>query len=404
MHRERIPELEHHTTDILQTRRHLHRHPELSNQEHETAAYLASRLASWDIPLRTGIAGTGVVALIEGQAGPGPTVAIRGDMDALPIHEERQHGYVSTRPGVMHACGHDAHMTMALFAGRILHQRRATLRGCVKILFQPSEEASPSGAEAMVRAGALADPPVDAVLGIHVFPYLPSRAIGVRPGVATAAADEFEILVHGRGGHAGYPHLAVDPIVAAAHVILALQTIASRRIRPNDPVVVTVGTVDGGTKANIIPPTVRLRGTFRTQNPQVREQVAEEIDRIAQGVANSHGATAEVTIHWGCPSVINDPPLTEAFVRAGQRLLGEGAVQILPEALMGADDFAFYQQHIPGVYFRLGTGNAEKGTELPLHHPRFDIDEDAMPIGVAMLVEATEEFLRTLAPVSAPAA
>lgn len=399
----RIPELSTLAPEIVRVRRHLHRHPELSNEEHETAAFVADRLREWGIAAQTGVAGTGVVGLVEGEAGDGPTIALRGDMDALPITEERQHGYRSTRPGVMHACGHDAHTAMVLFAGRILHERRARLRGRVKLLFQPSEEAEPSGAEAMVKAGVLESPRVDAVLGVHVFPYIRSGLVGVKPGPATAAADEFEILVHGRGGHAGYPHLAVDPIVAAAHVIIALQTIASRRIRPNDPVVVTVGVIEGGTKANIIPQTIRLRGTFRTHNAQVREQVAEEIDRIAQGVANSHGATAEVRIDWGCPSVQNDAALTEAFVRAGQRLLGEGSVQILPEALMGADDFAYYQQQVPGVYFRLGTGNPEKGTELPLHHPRFDIDEDTLPIGTAVLVEATEELLGIVSPVTATA-
>jgi amidohydrolase len=391
MHFEKVPELREIVPEITRIRRHLHRNPELSHQEYATAEFISETLAAWGIAHETGVAGTGVVASIEGEAGEGPTVAIRGDMDALPIHEERQTAHRSARPGVMHACGHDAHCAMVLGAGRVMQARRARLRGRLKLIFQPSEEASPSGAEAMVRAGALKD--VNGVIGLHVFPLLRTGQIALKPGLASANADEFEILVHGRAGHAGYPHLAIDPVVAAAHVIVALQTIASRRIRPNDPVVVTVGSVSGGAKHNVIPPTVTLLGTFRTLNPGIREQVAEEIDRIAQGVANSFGATAEVKIDWGCPSVENDPALCDLVKRVGEGLVGEGNVQFLPEALMGADDFAFFQREVPGVYFRLGTGNTEKGTEFPLHHPRFDLDEDAMPIGTALLTEIATEML-----------
>lgn len=388
-----LPELKTVDAHILRIRRHLHRHPELSHHEHETAKYIANQLGEWGIPHETGIAGTGVVGLIEGEAGDGPCVALRGDMDALPIKEERQVAYRSQRDGVMHACGHDAHCAMVLGAAKLLSDRKANLKGKVKLLFQPSEEDEPSGAAAMIKAGALKSPDVHAVLGLHVFPFINSGLIGAKSGPAAASADEFEILVHGRGGHAGYPHLAVDPIVASAHVIMALQTIASRRIRPNDPVVVSIGKLEGGAKANVIPPTIKMRGTFRTHNPKVREDVAEEIDRIAQGVANAHGATAEVKIDWGCPPVHNDPTLTEAFYAIGDKLLGEGNVVRLPEALMGADDFAFYQQEVPGLIFRLGTGNAEKGTEFPLHHPRFDIDEDTLPTGVAVLIKMTEAIL-----------
>lgn len=388
----RVPELNELSPLILKVRRHLHRHPELSHQEHETAAFLADHLGRWGIEHTTGMAGTGVVAVIEGGAGDGPTVGIRGDMDALPIQEERQHSYRSTRSGVMHACGHDAHCAMVLGAAKILNSRRDALRGRIKIVFQPSEEVEPSGAEAMISEGVLESPHVDAMLGLHVFPHLRSGLVAIKPGPASAYADEFFIDVHGRGGHAGYPHLTVDPIVASAHVIIALQTIASRRTRPNDPVVVTVGRVMGGTAANVIPQTMRLHGTFRTLNPQVRDNVAEEIDRIAQGVANAHGATAEVKIEWGCPAIFNHVGMSEMLLGVGEQIVGEGNVARLPEALMGADDFAFYSQQVPSICFRLGTGNADKGTEFPLHHPRFDIDEDTLPIGTAVLVEMAQRL------------
>jgi amidohydrolase len=393
MHLDSVDGLEKVTPEITEIRRHLHRHPELSNREHETAAFIANCLDRWDIPHETGVAGTGVVGLIGERTDDGPTVALRADMDALPVTEESQHAHASANPGVMHACGHDAHCAMVLGAARILARRREHLRGRVKLIFQPSEEADPSGAKAMIQAGALEAPRVDAVMGLHVLPHLRTGRIALRPGPASASADEFQILVHGRAGHAAYPHQAVDPIVAASNVVVALQTIASRRVRANDPVVVTVAEIHGGTKANVIPPTVELAGTFRTLSPAVREQVGEEIDRIAQGVANSHGATAEVKIAWGCPGVDNHPDLCDALTRVGERLLGEGNVQILPEALMGADDFAYYQREVPGVLFRLGTGNPAKGTEFPLHHPRFDVDEDALPIGAGLFAETAEEML-----------
>ena len=353
MHLDSVDGLEKAAPEITEIRRHLHRHPELSHQEHETAAFIAKCLDRWDIPHETGVGGTGVVGLIGERTDDGPTVALRADMDALPVTEESQHAHASANPGVMHACGHDAHCAMVLGAARILARRREHLRGRVKLIFQPSEEAEPSGAN----------------------------------------AEEFQILIPGRAGHAAYPHQAVDPIVAASNVVVALQTIASRRVRANDPVVVTVAEIHGGTKANVIPPTVELVGTFRTLSPAVREQVGEEIDRIAQGVANGHGATAEVNITWGCPSVDNHPDLCDALTRVGERLLGEGNVQILPAALMGGDDFAYYQREVPGVLFRLGTGNPAKGTEFPLHHPRFDVDEDALPIGAGLLAEAAVAML-----------
>jgi amidohydrolase len=282
---------------------------------------------------------------------------------------------------------------MALGAARLLLEQRDQMKGRVKLLFQPSEEAEPSGADAMIKAGVLENPKVDAILGVHVFPVLKTGKIALKAGFASAAADEFTILVHGRGGHAAYPHQAIDPVVAAAHVVVGLQTIASRRIRANDPVIVTVGSFNGGHKANVIPPTVELIGTFRTLREEVREQTAEEIDRIAQGVANGFGATAEVLIRWGCPGVNNHPTLCDELIAEAEGILGKGNVEILPEALMGADDFSFYQKQVPGVMFRLGTGNEAKSTQFPLHHPKFDLDEDALPIGAQMLAAAARRFL-----------
>lgn len=380
--------------EMIRIRRHLHRHPELSHQEHETARFIAAQLDKWGISYKSNVAGTGIVALIDGESGTGPTMALRADMDALPIQEERETPYSSQNPGVMHACGHDAHCAMVLGAGKLLHSRRGHLAGRVKLIFQPSEETEPCGARAMIDAGALEDPHVDAILAAHVFPAIPTGQVGVRAGVSHANADEFRIGVRGRAGHAGYPHQAVDPIVAAAHVVVALQTIVSRRIRPHDSAVVHIGQVTGGTRPNVIPPLVELRGTFRTVGERVREVVAEEIPRIASSVAEGFGASAEVEILWGVPSVINDPALTELVARAAERIMGPGRVIWQPEPFMGADDFAHYQRVTRGVMFRLGTGNRDKDTEFPLHHPRFDVDEDALPLGAALLAQATIDFFQ----------
>lgn len=362
-------------------RREIHRYPELGFEEERTAQLVEFELDALGIERRR-IAKTGVVGVIRG-ALPGKTAALRADIDALPIDEDSGEPFSSEVAGKMHACGHDAHTAMVLGAARELAGRRATLHGNVVLLFQPAEE-GPGGALPMIEAGALEDPHVDAVTMLHVDTRLPTGSIAINPGPVNAAADELYVTIHGTGGHGGYPHKGIDAIPAAAATVLALQNIAARETDPLASIVISIGTIEGGYRNNVIADKVRMSGTIRTHDPALRDGVEARIRRIVDGVASAYGARGEVEIIYGYPPVVNDAALAEAF--AGYALATNGTpVERLP-ATMGAEDFAYFAQRVPGVMVRLGIWNEAVGAIHTVHSARFRFDESAIPTGIATLV------------------
>jgi amidohydrolase len=377
--------------DLVAWRRHLHRHPELSYQEAETAAFVRERLAALGLePSAPMAGGTGLTCLVRGRE-DGPTVALRADMDALPILEASETPYVSTRPGVAHLCGHDAHTTMLLGAAALLARHRPA-RGNVKLLFQPAEEGG-AGARRMIADGALEGPAVEAIYALHVDPRIATGRTGVVLGPANAAADTVEIEVIGEGGHAAYPHLAVDAIPVAAQVVTALQHVVSRHTDPLTPLVLTIGTIHGGFASNVIAPSVTMRATVRSFDPELRQRLPGLIERVVQGVVAAHGATARIDYTFGYPPTVNDPALLPVYESAVAAVVGEGRNSVMAPT-MGAEDFAYYAERVPGMIGRLGVRNEALGFVHPLHHPRFDLDEDALPIGAALLAEAATRWLR----------
>ena len=371
--------------ELVSLRRDLHRHPELAWQESRTAARVRAFLEGSRLELRT-VGGTGVLAVARG--GSGPTVLLRVDMDALPLQEQNDVPYASEVPGVMHACGHDGHTAMGAAAARALSGR--SLAGEVRLLFQPAEEGE-GGAQAVVKDGALDG--VDAVLGIHLWNELEVGTLGVKAGPLMAAVDRLTITVRGRGGHGGKPHRARDPVVAAAHVVTALQSIVSREVAPLDAAVVTIGAIHGGQAFNVIPDLVELLGTIRTFDPELRRSMPERITRIASGVAEALGCRAEVAVTRGNGAVVNDPVVAALARRAATRVVGEAQV-VEPVPTMGGEDMAVYFERAPGCFVFVGSANAAKGLDHDHHNPRFDFDEDALAIGCEFLVQAAEEALR----------
>ncbi len=371
-------------------RRDFHRHPELGYQEVRTAGIVARELSQFGLEVRTGIAKTGVVALLEGAA-PGPVVLLRFDMDALPIHEQTGAEYASQIPGVMHACGHDGHTAIGLTAARLLHAHRAELTGTVKFVFQPAEEGL-RGAERMVEEGVLENPRPDICLALHVWNDKPLGWLGIADGPVMAAAEIFNIRITGVGGHGAAPHLAVDPVLAAAHVITALQSIPARNVPPLEAAVISVTTMRAGEAFNVIPSEVELTGTMRTFKPEVRQKVLQRFHQVAQGVAEAMGCQADIHAENITPAVTNHPQVAERVRQIAARLLPDSAVQT-DFATMGSEDMAFMMQDIPGCYFFVGSANAEKGLDAPHHHPRFDIDEDSLPRAAALIAAAAAELL-----------
>jgi amidohydrolase len=378
--------------EVVAWRRHLHAHPELSMQEHNTARYVAAQLKSAGISYQEGIAETGIVGIIEGKTSSGKTVALRADMDALPIMEQRDISYCSTNEGVMHACGHDAHMAVVLGAATVISRMRDSYAGNVKLLFQPSEESYPGGASMLINAGVLENPVPDVILGEHVYPELEAGKVGFRSGKYMASTDEFFITVKGRGGHGAIPDRNIDPVVAAAHIITSLQQIVSRNARPVMPTVLSIGRVIADGQTNIIPDEVRMEGIIRTFDETWREEVKNRIRTIASSVARAHGAEAVVKVNQGYPFLENDPEVTEKMRGYARELLGDENVVDL-EPRMTAEDFAYYLQKVPGCFYRLGTRNEEKGITSNLHTATFDIDESSLQTGVALMAWLT---LRTL--------
>jgi amidohydrolase len=371
------------TPHVIELRRYFHQHPELSYQEYNTAARVAEELRQLGLE-PVPIATTGVIAEIRGKNPDKKTIALRADMDALPIEEKNNVPYKSVHPGVMHACGHDVHTASLLGTARILTDLRQHFEGTIRLIFQPGEEKNPGGASLLIAAGALQNPQPSCIIGQHVFPLLPAGMAGFRSGQYMASSDEIYITVIGKGGHGAAPELSVDPVVIAAHLIVALQQIVSRKASPKQPSVLTFGRLTAAGATNIIPDKVEMAGTFRTLNETWREQALKEIKKMAVGLAESMGATCEVTISRGYPCLKNDVQLTERLRQAATLYLGKENVADLDIA-MGSEDFAYYSQLIPATFYRLGTRNEQRGLTSYVHTPTFDIDEDALTTGMGLM-------------------
>ncbi len=371
-------------------RRTIHRRPELAYQERETAALVASRLRQIGIPVRTGVAGTGVIGLIEGGR-PGRTVLLRADMDALPIQEESDLAYASATPGVMHACGHDAHTAILLAVSRLLAERRDEIPGNVKLMFQPAEDGG-AGALRMIEEGVLEDPAVDAAFMLHVSHQHAVGTVATAPGPILAGANSFTITIDGRGGHASRPHQAVDPVVAAAQVVTALQTLVSREAPPTEAAVLTLGRLSSGTAANVIPDRAELQGTIRAYRDGLMREMERRLEEIASGVARALRAEARVDVHMRYPPTVNDPAMAELLAGAARAELGPGAV-LEAEPEMAAEDFSFVLQRVPGAMLRLGVRSPGWPEPRPVHTARFELDEAALPIGIAVMARVALEFL-----------
>ena len=369
------------TGRVIELRRAIHRHPELGFEEHETAALVERELTSLGIEHRR-VAKTGIVGVVRG-ALPGRVVALRADMDALPITERTGLEFASEIPGKMHACGHDAHTAMLLGAAHVLQGMRETLHGSVVLLFQPAEE-GPGGAEPMIAEGALKNPDVEAVAMLHVDPRIAPGEISITPGPVNASADELYVTVLGKGGHGAYPHTSIDAIPAASAIVLALQNIAARETDPLKSVVVTIGTIAGGYRNNVIADRVEMSGTLRAHDPAIRDGLEARVRRVAENVAAAYGASADVRIVRGYPPVVNDATLAENFARYMASETDLRVERLAPT--MGGEDFAYFAQAVPGVHARLGIRSESADSVYPGHSAEFRIDEAALPVGVRTLV------------------
>lgn len=365
---------------IVNLRRQIHRHPELTYREFHTSQLVRATLDELGIPYRYPLAETGIVAMLGDGNGPG--VALRADMDALPIREEAEVSFRSEVDGKMHACGHDCHTAMLLGAARLLKSHEAELRGTVKLIFQPAEE-SGAGADRMCRDGVLEHPHVERIFGLHVWPGMPTGTVAVSPGVVLAAVGLFELTVRGKGGHGAMPHLAVDPITCAAKMIVELQTIVSRETDPFSPTVVSIGSIAGGEAMNVIPAEVKLTGTFRSLSERGLASVKQRVEEITAGVATANRCTAKIVYPVrDYPPTINDESCSAAARKAVEGLIGADRVAAM-QPILGGEDFAFYQQRIPGCFAALGVGDPTWETKHGLHHPEFRVDEAALPLGTA---------------------
>lgn len=380
---------------IKELRREFHRNPELSGQEQRTSQRVIEELKKLSIhEIRHNMAGYGVLAVI-GQKTDGPTVALRADMDALPIFEQSGVSFASQNEGVMHACGHDAHTAMLLGAAKILKSMEQELPGQVLLVFQPAEENSPvGGAKPLIEAGAFLDPKPDAIFGLHVWPSLPAGQVGVREGNFMGASDRFRIRIIGKGGHASMPHETIDAAIVAVQVAQVLQTIVSRNVNPLDAGVLTLGKIQAGTGHNVIASEALLEGTVRTFVPKTREMIRERFYSIVQSVVASMGATVEIDYQLGYPVLSNTPEMVEIVRGASTALLGERALPQVEPAMV-AEDFAVYLQHFPGAFFWLGCGFEDTSLNAPLHHPKFMLDEGMLTTGSEMLAETAVRFLRS---------
>lgn len=378
--------------EIVAIRRDLHMHPELGFQEVRTARVVADKLGELGYEVVTGVGKTGVVGLLSGEQPGERTVLLRFDMDALPIQEENDVPYRSQTPGVMHACGHDAHVAVGLGVAKVLMQHRDKLPGTVKLMFQPAEEGL-GGAHAMINDGVLKGPDVDVALGLHVSSLFPTGKVVVRSGALLAASDRFDILVKGRGGHGAHPEQTIDAVLVAAQIVVALQTIVARNVNPEDVGVVTVGAIHAGDAPNVIAETAALRGTIRSFAPEVRQLLHRRIEEVASGVARTLGAEAEVSIKLGVDATVNAEAPTAVVHKAATEVLGEDNIDTTYRST-GGEDFSAVLAAVPGNFFFLGARNDERGMNFPHHNPRFDIDDSVLPTGVAILCDAAVRCLK----------
>lgn len=372
-----------HLAEVIRYRRELHAHPELSYQEKNTSTFIAARLKEFKIPFKKGIAQHGVVGLLEGKNPKKKIIALRADMDALPILEKNKVSYCSQNDGVMHACGHDVHMASLLGTAKILSQLRNEFEGTVKFIFQPAEEKAPGGASIMIKEGVLKNPKPDFILGQHVTPELEMGKIGFRAGKFMASSDEIYITVKGKGGHAAQPHKLVDPVLIASQLVVSLQQIVSRHASPLMPSVLSFGKVIANGATNIIPDEVKLEGTFRTFDEKWRKEAKAKMKHLAENLAASMGATCDFIIVESYPFLKNDEGITQRMITAAEEYVGKANV-VEMEMRMGSEDFAFYSQHIPACFYRLGTGKKNKPV-TPVHTSTFDIDEDALEVGMGLM-------------------
>jgi amidohydrolase len=378
--------------DIIAIRHDIHQHPELSFQEERTAQKVETYLKGLGLETHR-ISNTGVWAMIQGEAGPGKTLALRADLDALPIQEATQKDYKSVNDGVMHACGHDVHTSALLGAATILVQLKAQLKGQVKLIFQPGEEKLPGGASLLIKEGVLSHPPVDAIIGQHVMPLIPSGKVGFRQGLYMASTDEIYITIHGKGGHGAMPHLCVDPVAITAQLLVNLQQIVSRQAKPILPTVLSFGKLySHGGATNVIPNAVSVEGTLRTLDESWRAEVKTLISKMCHSIAEANGAKAEVRIENGYPFLKNDEALTVFFTQAAKTYMGEAQVEPL-DIWMAAEDFAYYSQEVPACFYRLGTRNEAKGIVSSVHTNTFDIDEDAIEDGCGLMAYLAVQYL-----------
>jgi amidohydrolase len=385
-----------HINDVLpgvaEFRRELHAYPELAFKEHETAARIRAKLAQLPaLKVLPPYIETDVVAVLN-EDRPGPCIALRADIDALPIEEETGVPYRSTRPGLMHACGHDGHAATLLGAAAVLCRVADQLPGKVKFVFQPAEEDG-GGGGVLCERGVLESPKVDAAIALHAWPFEPVGHIAIRSGWVMAASNPFHITVHGQGCHGAYPHRGIDPIAVSAHIITALQTIVSRTVDPQDPAVVTIGCINAGAVENVIPAKATMLGTMRYTRAELGREMRERLARIVEHTALAHGATAELEIQEGYPPMYNDEKLTDLVVQTGRDLLGESAVVTKLPVSMGVEDFAYYARKVPAAMFRLGVRPPGADTYPSLHNPQFNFNDDALAVGIRVFCETTRRFL-----------
>ena len=372
---------------VVDLRRTLHRWPELGFHETRTSTLVTERLQALGLEVRTGIAQTGVLGILRGDA-EGKTVLLRADMDGLPIEEASGVPYASQNRGVMHACGHDGHTAILLTVANVLAQRRRQFSGTVKFAFQPAEELPPGGAKGMIEEGVLKDPRVDAAFGLHLWNGLPVGKIGVDEGPIMASVDRFDIVIKGVGSHGAYPHTGIDPIVVGSHIVAALQTVVSREVPPLAPAVVTVGKFQGGTAFNVIPSQAELSGTVRSVDARIRQEMPARLERIVRGVTSGMRAECVFNYAFGYPVTINDLNRAQFARQVAARIVGDANV-VSAGMTMGAEDMSYFLEAVPGCYVRLGSGNPDKGLIHPHHSALFNFDEAALPIGVELLSQIT---------------
>lgn len=376
--------------ELIACRRDLHQFPELAFEEYRTAGIVAETLKGLGLEVQTGVGKTGVVAVLDG-ATDGPTVLVRADMDALPVYEENSTEYISHAEGKMHACGHDGHTAIGLGVAKVLTKYRDQIAGRIKFVFQPAEEIA-GGAKAMIADGVLQDPRPDVSLGLHLWNVLPVGEIGVADGPTMAGSSDFKITITGRGGHGAQPHSTIDPVVCAAQMVTAFQSIVARNVNPADTAVVSVTTIHTGHAHNVIPSYAEMTGTLRAFKVEVRDLISRRLEEVARGIAQAMGCEVEVKINHLTIPVVNNPEVGARVRKKFAGLVGEEHLR-LDTRTMGGEDMAFFMDDIPGMFFFVGSANDERGLNYGHHHPRFDFDEDALPVGVALLTAAVGEYV-----------